>query len=154
MTKQNTLRFDHWTPQAIAAAAEKYKTTAQSTYDAVAKAEVSIAAIIDPLHALGFRGYVDGTNLEFLQHVSPDPVLREASVAADKVISEFEVTQSMRVDLFKQFEKLSGNLSGNLSDPETLRFIERQLREGRRNGLHLDEKVFSYFLKFKFPGSG
>lgn len=146
MTKQNTLRFDHWTPQAIAAAAEKYKTTAQAAYDAVANAEkISLATIIAPLHAQGFRGYVDGTNLEFLQHVSPDPALREASVAADKIISEFEVTQSMRVDLFKKIEKFSDEFSGNFPDPETQRFVERQLREGRRNGLHLDEKVFPCF---------
>ena len=70
--------------------------------------------------------------------MSADPALREASVAADKEISEFEVVQSMRVDLFRKFQEV-GNLEN--SDAETKRFVERQIREGKRNGLHLEESV-------------
>ena len=137
--KPNLLKFNGWTPESIAAAAQKYKSSALAVYDAVASAEkVSLATIIEPLHAQSFRGYVDSVNLEFLQHVSADPEIREASVAADKEISEFEVTQSMRVDLFRQLEKLQDL---EISDAETRRFLDRQIRDGKRNGLHLDEKV-------------
>ena len=137
----NLLRFDHWTPQKISEAAKKYRETALATFDAVANAQpVSVGTVIAPLHEHSFKGYVDNVNLEFLQHVSPDPEIREASVAADKEISEFEVTQSMRVDLFRKFQELE-EISIKNEDAETRRFLERQLREGRRNGLHLDEKV-------------
>ncbi|ESO92348.1 hypothetical protein LOTGIDRAFT_178669 [Lottia gigantea] len=79
---------------------------------------------------------VKRNNVDFLQHVCPDKTLRDASNAADKVLSEFDVEMSMRQDVFDALLTYQKKFPGDRSD-ETRRYVERQIKLGKRNGLHL-----------------
>ncbi|XP_005108948.1 thimet oligopeptidase isoform X2 [Aplysia californica] len=103
----------------------------QVTFDNVVKA----AADCDCWYA------VERNNIDFFQHVSPSKELRDASVAADKKLSEFDVELSMRQDVFDSFvavEKLPDFKSWK---PESRRFVERVIKIGKRNGLHLPTEI-------------
>ncbi len=76
--------------------------------------------------------------LYFPQHVVTDKAIRDASVAADKKLSTFEVDLSMRKDVFDNvctFKEKHG-LEGLSSEEK--RWVEKTIIAGKRNGLHLD----------------
>ena len=125
-------------PSTIASKAASFMKDAKEVNDRIAslaKSEVSLATVLEPLKCADYEGYVRVTQLEFLQHVSEDEKIREASCDADKAISEFSVGESMRVDVFQRVQWLSEFLTDE--DPETKRYVERMIRDGRRSGLHL-----------------
>ncbi|XP_065909413.1 thimet oligopeptidase-like [Dysidea avara] len=77
--------------------------------------------------------------LTFLQHVSENAELRDVSCAIDKELSEFGVEMSMRQDVFQsmlELQKKNPSL-----EPEEQRLLDRLLRDGRRNGLHLSSEL-------------
>ncbi|CAG5132560.1 unnamed protein product, partial [Candidula unifasciata] len=103
----------------------------QVTYDNVVKA----AADSDCWYA------VERNNIDFLRHVSADKELRDASLAADKKLSEFDVELSMRQDVFESFVAVEKLEDFKIWKPEARRFVERIIKIGRRNGLHLPKEV-------------
>ncbi|CAH3175310.1 unnamed protein product [Porites lobata] len=80
------------------------------------------------------------SNLDFPQHVSTDKEIRTASTEADRKLSEFEVEVSMRKDVFDNLVAFKERNIGPLS-PEASRVLERLIKLGKRNGLHLPEEV-------------
>lgn len=77
--------------------------------------------------------------LTFLQHVSEDSELRDVSCTVDKELSEFCVEMSMRQDVFRSVLELQKR---DLSlEPEEQRLLDRLLRDGKRNGLHLSTEL-------------
>ncbi|XP_055885225.1 thimet oligopeptidase-like isoform X1 [Biomphalaria glabrata] len=106
-------------------------TEDQVTYDNVVKS----SADSDCWYA------VERNNIDFLQHVSPDKDLRDASVAADKRMSDFDVELSMRQDVFESFVALEKKEEFKTFKPEARRFVERIIKNGKRNGLHLDKSI-------------
>eukprot|EP00058_Branchiostoma_floridae_P026374 XP_002611865.1 thimet oligopeptidase [Branchiostoma floridae] len=88
-------------------------------------------------------------NLDFPQNVSPDKVIRDASTEADKKLSEFDVEISMRQDVHDVLETLQkSDKSANLS-PEFKRYLEKLIKYGRRNGLHLPKETQEEIKKIK-----
>lgn len=80
------------------------------------------------------------SNLDFPQHVSTDKEIRTASTEADRKLSEFEVEVSMRKDVFDNLVAFKERNIGPLSS-EASRVLERLIKLGKRNGLHLPEEV-------------
>ncbi|XP_073227209.1 thimet oligopeptidase-like [Porites lutea] len=80
------------------------------------------------------------SNLDFPQHVSTDREIRTASTEADRKLSEFEVEVSMRKDVFDNLVAFKERNIGPLSS-EASRVLERLIKLGKRNGLHLPEEV-------------
>jgi len=101
------------------------------SYDNVVKA----AADCDCWYA------VERNNIDFFQHVSPNKELRDASVAADKKLSEFDVELSMRQDVFDSFVAVEKLPAFESLKPEAKRFVERVIKVGKRNGLHLSSEI-------------
>ncbi len=73
--------------------------------------------------------------LAFLSSVSPDPAVREASVAMEKQMGSYGVALSMREDLFKQFERAEAK--AETLDPADRRLMASTLKGFRENGLAL-----------------
>ncbi|CAL1530338.1 unnamed protein product [Lymnaea stagnalis] len=84
---------------------------------------------------------VERNNIDFLQHVSPDKELRDESVAIDKKLSEFDVELSMRQDVFESFVAVEKKEEFKTWSPEAQRFVERMIKNGKRNGLHLSKEI-------------
>ncbi|KAK2569551.1 Thimet oligopeptidase [Acropora cervicornis] len=80
------------------------------------------------------------SNLDFPQHVSTDKDIRSASTEADRKLSEFEVEVSMRKDVFDNLVTFKENNKDPLT-PEASRVLDRLIKLGRRNGLHLPEEI-------------
>lgn len=77
--------------------------------------------------------------LDFPQQVSVSKALRDASTEADRRLQAFDVEISMRQDVFDKLlilEKKQEKLQ-----PEANRFLERLIKLGKRNGLHLPQDV-------------
>ena len=86
---------------------------------------------------MDFEYAVERNNLDFLQHVSSDKEIRDASCEADKKLSDFDVEMSMRKDVFdtiSSFYKKDQQSKPSKLDGESLRYVERLIKLGKRNG--------------------
>lgn len=91
--------------------------------------------------------------LSFLQHVSADQSVRDASVKATELLQNFDIESSMRVDLYNQFEKVwqlisdqgpkyeSGVNPEDKLEFELFKFVEKCRRDYRRAGMNLPEET-------------
>ena len=77
------------------------------------------------------------TNVPFLKDTSASKSIRDASTELTKALSEFEVSQSMRVDLYDAFKAFGETAEAKALKGEAARFLEFTLRDFKRNGLHL-----------------
>ncbi|XDT38707.1 Peptidase family M3 [Nakaseomyces glabratus] len=78
--------------------------------------------------------------LTFLQHVSEDKTIRDASMEATMLLQEFEIESGSRVDLFKQFDLIWNQIKDKkdeFEDFEIWRFVEKCHKDYVRAGLNL-----------------
>lgn len=84
----------------------------------------------------------------FLQHVSSDKSIRNASNEATELLQKFEIEISLRYKIFKQFDKIWQQIKDDkdkyLKDRdryELYRFVEKCHKDYIRSGLNLPEEV-------------
>jgi thimet oligopeptidase len=135
----------HWdlTPEYITAETDRLITDSKAVYDAVGALDRTAVTYDNVIKALADDtcNYQTRRNLlDFAQHVSADKILRDASVAADKKLSEFDVEISMREDVFNNLIAVRDKLGDTLK-PEAKRYVDRLIKHGERNGLHLSHEV-------------
>jgi len=94
-----------------------------------------------------YESYAKAKNIDFFQHVAESKELREASTDCDKLLSELEVDLSMRQDVFDNVVAFSEK--GFDLTAEQKRLVERDIRSGKRNGLHLSPDVQEKVKKIK-----
>ncbi|GAA5858855.1 hypothetical protein JCM1840_006588 [Sporobolomyces johnsonii] len=87
----------------------------------------------------------------FMQYVSTDKPIRDASVEADKAINEWSLTAMTRKDVFEALldaEQHTKEHGVKLNEEEE-RLLERLILERKRNGLGLDESKRKEYLELK-----
>ncbi|XP_058268284.1 neurolysin, mitochondrial isoform X1 [Hemibagrus wyckioides] len=136
------LRWD-LSPEQIRQRTEKLIQRISHAYDSVAAVDVDKVCYENTLQVLAEAklDYAASRHmLDFPQYVSPCKDVRSASTEADKRLSEFDVEMSMRSDVFHRLVSLQERWCNDLF-PESRRFMERLIKVGRRNGLHLSAEV-------------
>ncbi|XP_064605583.1 thimet oligopeptidase-like [Liolophura sinensis] len=139
----NELRLS-WklTAEGIAKSADELMTKSKAVHDAVGALkpdEVTYENVIKTLADGDCEYSVRRNNLDFVQHVFSDKAMRDASVEADKKLSEFDVEMSMRQDVFDTLVTFQKKQGDGLK-PEASRYLERLIKLGKRNGLHLPKE--------------
>ncbi|XP_077572864.1 thimet oligopeptidase [Stigmatopora nigra] len=139
----NRLRWD-LSPEQIGKMAERLMADTKKVYDVVGALDLAAVTFQNTVKALAdveVDYTVERNILDFPQHVSPCKEVRAASTEADKRLSEFDVEMSMREDVYLRIVALQQKVTDGADLPaESRRYMERLLKLGRRNGLHLSKE--------------
>jgi len=67
-----------------------------------------------------------------------EKAVRDAATDAEKALEKFSIELSMRKDIFDKLMTYSERTDLAAVHPQTRRYVEKRIQEGRRNGLHLE----------------
>ncbi|CCE63486.1 hypothetical protein TPHA_0E03970 [Tetrapisispora phaffii CBS 4417] len=140
-----------FSPERILSDAKKIIDTSNDFYNAMVAIEnPSIENFVIPSINFENENSLAINQLTFLQHVSKDKLIRDASLEATELITNFDIEISLRYDMFKQFDKIFNDLKDNKKyndlktatpkDYEIFKYVEKCHKDYVRSGLNLSEE--------------
>lgn len=138
-----------WNPKRIIFDAECVIDNANELFDNLAAIEnPNIENFVVPFMEQENRSGPLVNQLCFLQHVSSDKEIRDASFKATELLQNFDIEASLRYDLFTQVDKIWKEISANKenfinANPdnfEIFRFVEKVHKDYVRAGLNLPKE--------------
>ncbi|KAJ2507687.1 metalloendopeptidase [Coemansia sp. RSA 2052] len=141
VAKGSVLNFN-LSPAEIESRAEALVAQGKTVQDGVAaQTNPTFANVIVPLATLQNEQDADSSVVSFLQNVSTDKDVRDASMAAEEKLDAFEIASMMREDVYTAVRAVFDNESEMASlGPEDRRLVEKMELTFRRHGLALDKE--------------
>ncbi|CUA68218.1 metallopeptidase MepB [Rhizoctonia solani] len=146
---QAPLRWDH-TPETVLSQTKDAIAKSRSLQDKVAalsEADCNFTSVFLPLALDEAHLDVETGPLSFYQNVSTDEKLRDASTEAEKLVREFGIESSMRVDVYNAL--LNAQKKGEKLTSEEQRLVDKMILDGKRAGLGLPEDKRTELMKLK-----
>ncbi|KAB5588390.1 Metallopeptidase MepB [Ceratobasidium theobromae] len=142
-------RWDH-TPETVISLTKEAIEASRKLQDQVAalpEADCTFSTVFLPL-ALD-EAHLDTIvgPLGFYQSVSTNEALRDASTESEKMVRDFGIESSMRVDVYNA--QLNAQKKGEKLSPEEQRLVDKMILDGRRAGLALPEDKREELKKLK-----
>lgn len=131
------------TPEELKSSANKLIEDCKAVYDSVASvsaSKVTFENTIQPLLEVDRDSAGRGVALQLPAMVALDKDLRDASSEAEKLMDELSVEMEMRKDVFDNILAFSKTDEAKSLSPEQQRYLDKAVRDGKRNGLHLPEE--------------
>ncbi|KAJ1965847.1 metalloendopeptidase [Dipsacomyces acuminosporus] len=140
LVKGSVLNFVR-TPAHISASIRSIISRGKEVQDAVASQKApTFSNTVAPLAMFENDHGAESSIVTFLQNVSTDKAVRDASSRAEQELRVFHIESMMRQDVYKSVKSVFDN-KDELSklDPEDRRLVEKLELQFRRNGLALSE---------------
>lgn len=154
-------RWADYTPEHIPALTNKTLAEFDTFLDhlvATPRDQRTFESIVEPL---ALRSAECDRTLEpalFLQYVSTEKDIRDASVEADKVVQAWSVDMVGREDVYEALLDAQKHVEGDATtvqlNPEQKRLLDRMVLERKRNGLGLDTENRTKFQEVRFADGG
>ncbi|KAJ2438525.1 metalloendopeptidase, partial [Coemansia sp. RSA 2424] len=150
VAKGSVLNFN-LSPAEIESRAEALIAQGKTVQDGVAaQTNPTFANVIVPLATLQNEQDADSSVVSFLQNVSTDKDIRDASMAAEEKLDAFEIASMMREDVYKAVRAVFDNESEMASlGPEDRRLVEKMELAFRRHGLALGKEKREHLGKIR-----
>ncbi|KAB5588391.1 Metallopeptidase MepB [Ceratobasidium theobromae] len=142
-------RWDH-TPETVLSFTKEAIETSRKLQDQVAalpEADCNFSTVFVPLALDDAEFDVLTSPLLFYQNVSPDEALRNAATEAEKLVRDFGIESSMRVDVYNA--QLNAQKKEEKLEPEEQRLVDKMILDGKRAGLGLPEDKREELKKLK-----
>ncbi|KAJ2558169.1 metalloendopeptidase, partial [Coemansia sp. RSA 1836] len=138
-------------PADIEGRAEALVAQGKKVQDGVAaQTKPTFANVIVPLATRQNEQDADYSVVTFLQNVSTDKDVRDASMAAEEKLDAFEIESMMREDVYKAVRAVFDSESEMASlGPEDRRLVEKMELVFRRHGLALDKEKREHLGKIR-----
>lgn len=107
---------------------------------ALPEEECTVENVLIPFLRLSQTSCAISQTVSFPKSSSPHADVRDASKECTELYDKFDVEQDMRMDLYEKVKIFAERVDRSTLTPEQIKYIDRKMRDYKRNGLTLPEE--------------